>query len=78
MSSALTGSLNGSAVANVATTGAFTIPLMKQVGLKKNYAAAVEATASTGGMMMPPIMGAAAFIMAGFLGVLMQRLYLQP
>ncbi|MFS0786393.1 TRAP transporter permease [Shouchella sp. 1P09AA] len=69
LSSALTGSLNGSAVANVATTGAFTIPLMKQVGLKKNYAAAVEATASTGGMMMPPIMGAAAFIMAGFLGV---------
>ncbi|MED4127997.1 TRAP transporter permease [Shouchella miscanthi] len=69
ISSALTGSLNGSAVANVATTGAFTIPLMKQVGLKKNYAAAVEATASTGGMMMPPIMGAAAFIMAGFLGV---------
>ncbi|GAJ99756.1 LOW QUALITY PROTEIN: TRAP-type uncharacterized transport system, fused permease component [Geomicrobium sp. JCM 19055] len=69
ISSALTGSLNGSAVANVATTGAFTIPLMKQVGLKRNYAAAVEATASTGGMMMPPIMGAAAFIMAGFLGV---------
>lgn len=69
LSSALTGSLNGSAVANVATTGAFTIPLMKQIGLKPRYAAAVEATASTGGMMMPPIMGAAAFIMAGFLGV---------
>lgn len=69
ISSALTGSLSGSAVANVATTGAFTIPLMKQIGLKPNYAAAVEATASTGGMIMPPIMGAAAFIMAGFLGV---------
>ncbi|PTM57559.1 TRAP transporter permease [Desmospora activa] len=69
ISSALTGSLNGSAVANVATTGAFTIPLMKQIGLKPKYAAAVEATASTGGMITPPIMGAAAFIMAGFLGV---------
>lgn len=69
LSSALTGSLSGSAVANVATTGPFTIPLMKRIGLKPRYAAAVEAAASTGGMMMPPIMGAAAFIMAGFLGV---------
>lgn len=69
LSSALTGSLSGSAVANVATTGPFTIPLMKSIGLKPKYAAAVEASASTGGMIMPPIMGAAAFIMAGFLGV---------
>lgn len=69
LSSALTGSLSGSAVANVATTGPFTIPLMKRIGLKPRYAAAVEASASTGGMVMPPIMGAAAFIMAGFLGV---------
>lgn len=69
ISSALTGSLSGSAVANVATTGTFTIPLMKKIGLKPTFAAAVEATASTGGMIMPPIMGAAAFIMAGFLGV---------
>jgi len=69
LSSALTGSLSGSAVANVATTGTFTIPLMKSIGLKPRFAAAVEATASTGGMIMPPIMGAAAFIMAGFLGV---------
>ncbi|MBT2688070.1 TRAP transporter permease [Bacillus sp. ISL-47] len=69
ISSALTGSLNGSAVANVATTGSFTIPLMKGIGLKPRFAAAVEAAASTGGMVMPPIMGAAAFIMAGFLGV---------
>nr|WP_239421905.1 TRAP transporter permease [Bacillus sp. CGMCC 1.16541] len=69
ISSAMTGSLNGSAVANVATTGAFTIPLMKSIGLKPRFAAAVEAAASTGGMVMPPIMGAAAFIMAGFLGV---------
>lgn len=69
LSSALTGMLSGSAVANVATTGTFTIPLMKSLGLKPRFAAAVEATASTGGMIMPPIMGAAAFIMAGFLGV---------
>jgi TRAP transporter 4TM/12TM fusion protein len=69
LSSSLTGSLNGSAVANVATTGAFTIPLMKGIGLTPRFAAAVEAAASTGGMFMPPIMGAAAFIMAGFLGV---------
>ncbi|PIC94595.1 C4-dicarboxylate ABC transporter permease [Sporosarcina sp. P26b] len=69
ISSALTGSLSGSAVANVATTGSFTIPLMKKIGLKPQFAAAVEAAASTGGMIMPPIMGAAAFIMAGFLGI---------
>ncbi|WP_026866061.1 TRAP transporter permease [Jeotgalicoccus marinus] len=69
ITSALTGTLNGSAVANVATTGAFTIPLMKSIGLKPKFAAGVEAAASTGGMIMPPIMGAAAFIMAGFLGV---------
>lgn len=69
ITSALTGTLNGSAVANVATTGAFTIPLMKNIGLKPRFAAGVEAAASTGGMIMPPIMGAAAFIMAGFLGV---------
>lgn len=69
ISSALTGSLSGSAVANVATTGSFTIPLMKSLGLKPRFAGGVEAAASTGGMIMPPIMGAAAFIMAGFLGV---------
>ncbi|MBH1928412.1 TRAP transporter permease [Serratia rubidaea] len=69
ISSALTGSLSGSAVANVATTGTFTIPLMKSIGLTPRFAGAVEATASTGGMIMPPIMGAAAFIMAGFLGI---------
>lgn len=69
ITSAMTGTLNGSAVANVATTGAFTIPLMKSIGLKSRFSAGVEAAASTGGMIMPPIMGAAAFIMAGFLGV---------
>jgi len=69
LSSALTGSLSGSAVANVATTGVFTIPLMKRLGLQPRFAGAVEAAASTGGMIMPPVMGAAAFIMTGFLGV---------
>src|SRR5699024_11170966 len=69
ITSALTGTLNGSAVANVATTGAFTISVMISIGVKRRFAAGVEAAASTGGMIMPPIMGAAAFIMAGFLGV---------
>lgn len=69
LSSALMGTLSGSAVANVATTGAFTIPLMKRIGYKPYFAGAVEAAASTGGMIMPPIMGAAAFIMCSFLGV---------
>jgi len=69
LASAIMGSVNGSAVANVATTGAFTIPLMKKVGYKSHYAGAVEAAASTGGQIMPPVMGAAAFIMAGMLGI---------
>lgn len=63
------GMVNGSAVANVVTTGAVTIPLMKKTGYKSNFAAAVEAVASTGGQFAPPIMGAAGFIMAEFLGV---------
>ena len=65
LSSALMGTLSGSAVANVATTGAFTIPLMKRIFISPT-AGAVEAAASTGGMIMPPIMGAAAFIMCSF------------
>ena len=69
ISSALLGMVNGSAVANVATTGAFTIPLMKKTGYAPEYAAAVEATASTGGQLTPPVLGAAAFVMAEFLGV---------
>lgn len=69
VASALMGSISGSAQANVATTGAFTIPLMKRVGYKPHFAGAVEAAASTGGILMPPIMGAAAFIMCTFLGV---------
>jgi TRAP transporter 4TM/12TM fusion protein len=63
------GMINGSAVANVATTGTFTIPLMKNVGYRPHFAGAVEAVASTGGQIMPPVMGAAAFVMAEFLGV---------
>lgn len=69
IASALMGTLSGSAVANVATTGTFTIPLMKKVGYKAHFAGAVEAAASTGGQIMPPIMGAAAFIMASFLQI---------
>ena len=64
VSSALFGSVSGSASANVASTGAFTIPMMKRLGYKSTLAAAVEAVASTGGQVMPPIMGAGAFIMA--------------
>lgn len=69
VSSGLMGSISGSSVANTVTTGSFTIPLMKRVGYEPKFAAAVEASASTGGQIMPPIMGAAAFIMAEFIGV---------
>lgn len=69
ISSGLMGMISGSAAANVATTGAFTIPLMKKTGYKPYFAGAVEAVASTGGMIMPPIMGSAAFLMAQYLGV---------
>jgi TRAP transporter 4TM/12TM fusion protein len=69
VASGLTGTINGSSQANVVTTGSFTIPLMKSVGYKPYFAGAVEAIASTGGIFMPPIMGAAAFIMSSFLGI---------
>lgn len=69
MASGLMGTISGSSQANVATTGAFTIPLMKEVGYTPRFSAAVEAAASTGGILMPPIMGAASFMMASFLGV---------
>ncbi len=68
VASALFGSISGSAVANVVSTGAFTIPLMKQQGYKKRFAGAVEAVASTGGQIMPPIMGAAAFVLSDISG----------
>lgn len=67
ISSGLMGTISGSAAANVATTGAFTIPMMKKAGFDPAFAGAVEAVASTGGMIMPPIMGSAAFIMATYL-----------
>ena len=69
LASALLGMINGSAIANVATTGTITIPLMKKVGYKADFAAAVEAVASTGGQFTPPIMGAVGFVMAEFLGI---------
>lgn len=68
VASALMGSINGSAVANVVGTGVFTIPLMKRTGYKARFAAAVEAMASSGGQILPPIMGAGAFIMAQMIG----------
>ncbi len=69
VSSALMGTISGSTSANVATTGTFTIPLMKKVGYHPYYAGAVEAAASTGGQIMPPVLGAAAFIIADTVGV---------
>jgi TRAP transporter 4TM/12TM fusion protein len=69
LSSALLGSLNGSAVANVVTTGTFTIPLMKKVGYSPKLAGAIEAAASSAGQIRPPVMGAAAFLMVELIGV---------
>jgi TRAP transporter 4TM/12TM fusion protein len=69
MSSALLGTASGSVVGNVAGTGSFTIPLMKRSGFRPEFAGAVEAVASSGAQIMPPIMGSAAFLMAGFLGM---------
>lgn len=68
-SSALQGTISGSSVANTVTTGSYTIPLMKRLGYHRNFAGAVEAASSTGGQIMPPIMGAAAFLMIEFAGV---------
>ena len=69
LASGFLGSINGSAVANVVTTGTFTIPLMKKTGYSKEFAGSVEATASVGGQLLPPIMGAAAFLMAEITGI---------
>lgn len=69
VSSSLFGTVSGSAVANVLVDGPITIPLMKRTGFRPSFAAAVESVASTGGQIMPPIMGAAAFVMAEFLAV---------
>ncbi len=69
ISSALCGMVSGSSVGNTVTTGAITIPMMKKTGYKPEFAGAVEAAASTGGQIMPPIMGAAAFLMAEYMGL---------
>ncbi|WP_409968314.1 TRAP transporter fused permease subunit [Bengtsoniella intestinalis] len=69
ISSALCGMVSGSSVGNTVTTGSITIPMMKKTGYKGEFAGAVEAAASTGGQIMPPIMGAAAFLMAEYMGV---------
>ncbi len=69
VASCLFGMINGSAVVNVVTTGTFTIPLMKSLGIASHIASAVEAAASTGGQLMPPIMGAGAFIMSDITGI---------
>lgn len=69
VSSGLMGTVSGSTVANVASTGAMTIPLMKRYGFKGSFAAAVESVASTGGQLMPPVMGLAAFLIVGMTGI---------
>ncbi|MDK2958669.1 MAG: hypothetical protein PWP47_713 [Synergistaceae bacterium] len=69
LASGFFGTISGSSVANTVTTGTFTIPLMKSIGYKPEFAGAVEAAASTGGQLMPPIMGAAAFVMSQFIGI---------
>lgn len=69
VASGLMGMMSGSAVANVATTGSLTIPMMLKLGYPRRFAGAIEAIASTGGQLTPPIMGAAAFLMAGILGI---------
>lgn len=69
ITSAFFGSISGSAAANVYATGSFTIPMMRRIGYKKHVAGAVEAVASTGGQIMPPVMGAAAFLMAELIGI---------
>jgi len=69
ISSAMVGSISGSVITNVITTGSFTIPAMKRSGYPNYYAAAIETCASSGGVLMPPIMGAAAFVMASILNI---------
>lgn len=69
ITSALEGTVSGSSVANTVGSGSFTIPMMKKLGYRPEFAGAVEAAASTGGQIMPPIMGAAAFLMAEFIGI---------
>lgn len=74
IASGLTGTISGSAVANTASTGVITVPLMKRAGFPATFAAAVEATASTGGQLMPPIMGAGAFVMASYTQIAYEKI----
>ena len=74
MTSALSGTITGSSVANTVSNGAFTIPMMKRAGYKPEYAAGVEAASSTGGQILPPIMGSAAFLMIEFTGIPYQQI----
>jgi len=76
VASALMGTISGAGMANVATTGVFTIPLMKQTGYKPHFAGAIESAASNGGQIMPPVMGIAAFIMIDFLQMPYNRIVL--
>ena len=76
LASALFGSLSGSVISNVVTTGAITIPAIKKSGYPAHYAGGIECVASTGGVLMPPVMGATAFVMAAFLGVTYGRIAL--
>lgn len=76
LSSALQGTVSGSSVANTVSTGSFTIPLMKSLGYKPEFAGAVEAAASTGGQIMPPVMGSAAFLIAESVGIPYSQLML--
>jgi TRAP transporter 4TM/12TM fusion protein len=69
IASGMMGSISGSCIGNVLTTGAFTIPMMKKLGYRSDFAGGVEATASTGGMLLPPVMGVTAFMMADFMGI---------
>ena len=69
LGSGMTGLISGSSVANTVTTGTFTIPIMKKTGFSKEKAGAIEVSSSVNGQIMPPVMGAAAFVMASFIGV---------
>lgn len=69
LGSGILGSLSGSVISNILTSGPFSIPTMRKVGYPASYAAAIEACASTGATLMPPVMGTVAFVMASFLGV---------
>src|SRR5699024_11736184 len=75
-SSALMGTINGTSAGNVVTTGPLTIPLMRKTGYKPRFAAAVEATASAGGQILPPVMGAGAFLMSDIKGFGYQEILL--